>query len=316
MQLVQFHETKMALGGDATIVIVANQHRDMTAIFNELWRVIFTFEKQFSRFLPQSELSQFNTRAGLWVPISDEFADLLKTTIKLSQFTGSLYNPFILPALQRSGYTHSAAPGYEADRDQDYRHRAVVPIDKLTVRDNQACIPYGTAFDLGGCGKGYLADTLADLLDDAGFHSYWISLSGDMVTSGHDEHGSPWRTVIQNAYSDQIPAPVFVQTDGSRHAVATSGTLRRVNQKLSGKHHIIDPSTGLSAKTDIRLATVVTTNATEADVLASCAVLTGSKDSEDFLRARRVEAGYIQTTQSETMAFGQYLHTASEVTYA
>lgn len=316
MSLTQFHETKLALGGDTTLVITADNTNDISPIFTQLWQTIFGFEQQFSRFLPGSELSQFNTRAGLWVPISEDFKKILLTAKQLNHFTDGLYNPFILPALQKVGYIHSAATGYEADHDNDYRHRKVVPIGRLEIKGSQACIPYGTAIDLGGCGKGFLADMLADILESKGVRGYWVSLSGDMVVSGTDDAGQPWQTAVQNAFSDQDTAPVIIQSDGIRHGIATSGTLRRVNQKLSGRHHIIDPRLGKPAETDIRLATIVSELAVEADVLASCAIIVGSDSAVEYLKTRKVHAGYIQTEQSASIRFGAKVKPRNVKSYA
>lgn len=293
--LGQYHETVQALGGEVTIVVTA-EHTFAAADFAQLWRVVYAFERRFSRFLPESELSQFNRNAGLDTPVSEQFAALLEVSQRLSMQTGGFYNPFVLPAVQRAGYVHSALAGYESDQTPDYRSRSITQANRLTLRDGKATIPYGTAIDMGGCGKGYLADVLARQLQAYSLPGFWVSLGGDMVTYGVDADQRPWRTGIQRARSNH-PVPYEIVSDGQQFGIASSGTLRRANQRLkTGAHHIIDPRSGRPAQTDIRLATVVCETAVQADVLASCAVIAGSSHAPKFLREQGVKSYVLQTT--------------------
>lgn len=304
--LAQIFETRQALGGDVTIVLTTAGSDDTQNIFSELWRQIFTFERQFSRFIPESELSQFNRKAGVSIPVSTEFGNLLMAAADMSKRTNGLYNPFILPALQRAGYRRSAMPGYEHDTYEDYSSHQVVGIDQLLLKNSTATIPYGTALDMGGCGKGYLADQLAAFLDQKDLAGYWVSLSGDMITSGVDEHGNPWTTTIQSAQQPTAQANWQIASDGTRLGIATSGTFRRDNQPALTAHHIINPSTLLPAETDVLLATIVASSALEADVLASCAVILGSQAAPDFLRQQGVVAALLQTA-TENVHIGTLL---------
>ena len=69
--LKQFTDTKLALGCDTTLTIVTKTtSQEVSRIFNMLWLEIFKFEKKFSRFLPDSELSKFNRNAGIKTEIS------------------------------------------------------------------------------------------------------------------------------------------------------------------------------------------------------------------------------------------------------
>lgn len=303
--LRQYHESRQALGGNTTIVVTA-EHEFSGSDFAELWRKVYQFERQFSRFLPESELSQFNRRAGLDTPISQEFATLLQSAQQLSQRTNGLYNPFILPAVQRTGYVQSALDGYEDDVAPDYRMRSSSEANRLQVKANIATIPYGTAIDMGGCGKGYLADMLAKELRALSLPGFWVSLSGDMATYGIDANEQPWQTGVQDAQAKHA-IPYIISATGRQLGIATSGTLRRKNQHLkAGAHHIIDPRSGQPADTDIRLATVVTHRAIDADVFASCAVIVGSEQAPALLRELGV-LGFVLQTADRLIVEGDVL---------
>ena len=284
----QYSQTKFALGGDVTLTLVTDQNQgDVDELIRKLWLSIYLFEKQFSRFIPSSELSTFNRSAGIKQQISPEFKYILETAKNLSQQTGGLFNPFILPALQRAGYKKSMAKGYENDPVEDYSRHKVVDAKLLKIGDNWAEIPYGTAIDLGGCGKGYLADLLADTMVPDWVQGYWFSIGGDVAGQGYDQKGQPW--IIEVDQGD-TSSKYRIHTSGERWAAATSGTTIRQGTK-NGKnwHHIIDPLTLQPSQTDLRMASVYTNRTVTADVLASCAIILGSNKAQVFLKEQAVK---------------------------
>lgn len=308
MPIKEFSETKDALGGPITVSFysdVAPRHAD--ALFHEIWRRVYNFERKFSRFLPQSELTAFNKAAGLRLPISAEFKDILIKAKAMSLQTDGLYNPFILPALQRAGYTQSAALGYEHDPQENYTDRQMVPADQLIIQDDWASIPYGTALDLGGCGKGYLADQLAARLNLEPITGYWLSLSGDIAIGGTDAHGNSLSVSIQSAQDPASSSDWVIHTPIKHSGIATSGTFKRKNQQgQPSGHHIIDPKTGNSAMTDIQLATVCADTAFEADILASCAIILGSKNAMQFLKKQGVTSALLQGRDSNNISYEKH----------
>ncbi len=312
MRLKRYSQTRLALGSDATITLVtAMPSVKVRELFKTLWRHVHTFERSFSRFIPMSELSAFNRSAGLRIPISDEFHSLLIAAKNMSEKTGGLFNPFILPALQRAGYVRSAVPGYESDAVDDYSDRAVVDIDALEIGSAWASIPYGTALDIGGCGKGYLADQLREVLARHDVVGYWVSLGGDVATGGYDEDGTTWKVYIQDAGNLSSEKEQFIICPEYAFAVATSGTFRRVSQKNEQNwHHIIDPLTLRPAITDVRLATICSTAALEADVLASCAITLGSRNAKPFVQNCGAQAMLLQCQNKAGQfqsKFGDYI---------
>ena len=282
-----FQQKDQALGSEVVLTLVT---AGTTELFELLWQKINEFERQFSRFLAQSELSQFNHRAGERVAISPTFVALLKKVKQQAVATNGLFNPFILPALERAGYDYSWITGSPALSGA----KNVVPAEQLTVGEDWAHIPAGTALDLGGIGKGYLLDSLANLVT-ADFSGYWFSLGGDILANGKDAVGLPWQIGIQSARDLGKTITEVVIPNPGRLAVATSGVTKRRGVK-DGRpwHHLIDPRTGEPAETDVLTATVCAPSATEADVYASCAVILGKEDGQRFLREKGITEFYLQ----------------------
>jgi len=316
MQLTRHTQTQEALGGTASVGIIIDDSQNPDVLFANLWKQTFQFERQFSRFLPSSELSQFNALSGTKMPISPEFAAILREAKRLIRKTTGLFNPFILPALQRTGYVGSAVTEYVDDEAPDYTSRSVVATVKLELGVDWARIPFGTAIDLGGCGKGYLADQLGRYLREQKVHGYWIELSGDIATFGTDENRQNLTISVKNANKRGALNEVIV-CPTSQFGIATSGTFPRVSQvgTLRG-HHIIDPKTGKPAKTDLKLATVCASSAVDADVYASCAIIVGAKAAPAMLEAHAIKSWALQTS-SGVSYHGSHIHSlTSEVTNA
>jgi len=284
MQRLQ--QTRHALGSTAYLTVVFDDHVPSETVFDTLWQQIDAFEQRFSRFLPDSELSGCNRTAGSQQPISAEFRALLVTTQVMAERSQGLYNPFILPALQRAGYRGSWPQPHIRDEALNYENRvAVVDWREMTIGDTWVHIPKNTALDFGGIGKGYLLDRLDETLKALDVAGYWLSLGGDILCSGHDVSGEFWQIGIQHA-KRETDTVATVTNHGQKLAVATSGTTKRQG--------VSDPRTGQPAKTNVLTATVSADTATSADVTAKCLVIAGDVSAEATLKAMEEQNALLQ----------------------
>src|SRR5665213_543385 len=148
----RYQNQYQALGSIVYVTLVS----DMGSVYvhtllDSISKQITNFENQFSRFLETSELTAFNNQAGSKVQSSQTFLKLLKKCKELSVKADGLYNPFILPALQRAGYINSWTDKSNKTKI-DYTNRNVVNIRSLIIGDSWAKIPKDTALDFGGIG--------------------------------------------------------------------------------------------------------------------------------------------------------------------
>jgi FAD:protein FMN transferase len=138
-------------------------------------------------------------------------------------------------------------------------HRAVPPLPTvLEVGDGWARLATGCAIDLGGVGKGWLADRFAERFGNAA-----INLGGDLRAQGGGPDAAGW---VVSLCDGRL---VTIRDAG----VATSGTSGR---QWPGGHHLIDPRTAVPARTDIAAVSVVAESALRAEVLAKTACVMGS----------------------------------------
>lgn len=221
-----------------------------------------------SRFDPQSELSRFNATPGDWVHVSEELGALLREALRAYEVSAGLVHAGILPALLTSGYTRDFAEGATVFTAPAPVRLIPLP-ETLAVRHGEARVAPGAAIDLGGLAKGWLADRLALELGENAL----VNLGGDLYARGAGPAGDGWPV----GFGEKT---VLLRDAG----VATSGT--NVRRWGDGLHHLIDPRTGLPARSDLTEVSVIAATALEAEILAKAALLLGAERAEDFLPGR------------------------------
>jgi thiamine biosynthesis lipoprotein len=155
--------------------------------------------------------------------------------------------------------------------------------------------------DLGGIAKGYACDQVAAFLRLHGVQHGLLNFGGNIVTIGSKPTGEPWQVGLQSPDSER-DAAVFGQLASVDSAVVTSGVYERA-EVVDGvlMHHIIDPRTGASSRSDVVSATVVAAESMLADALATACVVMGSGDALELLEGQGV-AGVMVSGSGEISA--------------
>jgi len=253
--------TFTALGGECELYGVG---LDAAALEQgRMWTL--QLHARLTRFEARSELSRFNASAGAWVAISPELEALLRESLRAFAVSDGLVNVAILPALLAAGYTRDFASG-PSERTAPPPIAALT--DVLEVRAREARLARTAAIDLGGIAKGWMADRLADRLGE----NTLVNLCGDLYARGGGETGEGWPV----GFGDRT---LLLKNLGA----ATSGTTKR---SWVGGHHLIDPRTGLPARTDLSEVSVLASRAADAEIYAKVALLLGSRDAPTWLEPR------------------------------
>jgi len=220
---------------------------------------------RFTRFEPNSELSRLNASAGRWSSVSSEMEALLRESLRAFDISDGLVNVAVLPALLAAGYTRDFAAGPTATTAAP-RIRPLPEV--LQLRPGEARLAEGASLDLGGIAKGWLADRLAA---DLG-RNVLVNLCGDLYARGGGATGEGWPVGFGGK-------TLLLMDLGA----ATSGTTKRA---WEGGHHLIDPRTGLPAKTDLSEVSVLAATATDAEIYAKVALLLGASAAPKWLEGR------------------------------
>lgn len=294
--------TGKGLGSEVTLTAIGDTSRPIPLLLENLVSQIQTFEQRFSRFLPTSELSHVNARAGKKTEISKQFADMLRCACLFHQTTNGLYNPLLLPDLQKAGYIGSWPNPQTIIPSLDYRQRRTASPESLRFGDDWIQLLPETALDFGGIGKGYLLDSLTEKALQADLQHFCFSLGGDIMCYGSDLNQTGWKIPIAQAFGES--SIETIATHGQQMAIATSGITKR---RGTHWHHIIDPRTKQPAITSILCATVCHNSAAAADVFAKTLVLLDVAAATQFALYKRLKI-FLQTTniQEPFVRLGDY----------
>jgi len=224
-------------------------------------------EARWSRFLPSSEVSAITAGAGSPVRVEASTLHLVEAACWWQRATGGVFSPLVGGVLADWGYARSldvAAPGCDESP-------APLPIVGTPVVDRSAgtvTIPHGTALDLGGIGKAWIAARVAGLLGRSCQDPLLLVDAGGDMAAVRGDH----RVAVERpGEAAGEPVGTVVLPEGA--GVATSGYGRRRWRNGDGcdVHHLIDPTTGAPGAPVH--ATVVADDIVAADVLAKVLAL-------------------------------------------
>lgn len=241
-----------ALGTNCSLFAVGQPHGRL--LVGEFW--VRRMGARLTRFSPDSELSKLNASAGQWIEISGDLERVLRAALHADQLSSGLVNVAVLPSMLAVGYTRPLSEGATvATLD------GVGPLPRLTdvleIREGEARVEPGSGIDLGGIAKGWMADRLCKLLGPNAV----ANLGGDLRAAGPGPRGEGWPVGLGGV-------TLMLRDQGA----ATSSVRRR---RWGDVHHLIDPRSGLPAKTGLEEVSVVASSGFAAEVIAKTALLLG-----------------------------------------
>ena len=136
--------------------------------------------------------------------------------------------------------------------------------------------------DLGAVGKGYAADLAAKILREHGVESAILSLGGNIHTIGTRPDGTDWRVGIRAPWEEEYLGVLEI----SDAAVVTSGGYENYFEDEAGNiyWHILDPTTGYPANTDLQAVTIIGPQGRLCDALSTALFVMGAEQAETYWR--------------------------------
>jgi thiamine biosynthesis lipoprotein len=131
----------------------------------------------------------------------------------------------------------------------------------------------GMQLDLGGIGKGYAAQSAADLLRQRGCPRCLVAVAGDIVAGDPPQDASGWTVAVSTGAGPQAREAIEL----SNCAISTSGDAEQTLAAGGQRHsHIIDPnSPGNFGLSGAATASVIAPDGMTADALATTLVIIG-----------------------------------------
>jgi thiamine biosynthesis lipoprotein len=258
------------------------------ALVAQAFRRLREIELALSRFLPDSELERLHRRSGQWIQVSPTLHSALRWSVRLHDETDGLFDPAIRTALEQLGYDRTFADGLDGDRPAAATAPSTAPVP-FTLGDRGARVvrlEAGARIDLGGVGKGLAADLVAGELITAGARAAYVSVGGDIHAAGEPPEGG-WSVPLLHP-ADGQPFATHALHEGG--LVMSTPLLRTWRRGSHAHHHLVDPRTGRSARTDVLAVAVASRSAARGEGLAKAAVVAGSRAGAALLRRAGVTA--------------------------
>lgn len=280
-------------------------------------------EARWSRFRPDSEISQLNRHPGRLTIVSAATFDLVQRAERARSATAGRFNPLLLDHLEAAGYRRSwlddggpEANSSDAAEAAGPSAPAMAPGSdepiELLAEVHGVRLPIGTRFDPGGIGKGLAVDRVTEWCRaEGGATTVCVDLGGDLRVHGEPWYGPQWRIGVDHPFRPGTELGAFTPEEG---AVATSTTLRRTWPGPGGErlHHLIDPATGRPAASDVVAVTTCSSQAWWAEVAAKAALLAGSAGALEVL-IRLGTPGIAVTADGEVLRWDGESPTGDEV---
>jgi thiamine biosynthesis lipoprotein len=236
-----FRQVWKAMGSPCEVQLFAADAESAKAAMGVAAAEVERLEQLYSRYRPDSFLSQINSTASAAssIEVDAETGFLLDYADTCFRESGGLFD--ISSGILRRAWDFRT--GKAATEEELAELLPLVGWDKVEWRSPMLRFPIaGMEIDLGGVVKEYAVDRAAALLLEHGIVSGFVNLGGDVRVIGPRPAGEPWRVGIRHHRVRQGIAALVEIGSG---ALASSGDYERCIV-VDGVHygHILNPRTG------------------------------------------------------------------------
>lgn len=231
-----------ALGSRCEIKFYCENEHDANRFLALALQELGRIEQKYSRYLPDSLISQLNqTACKEWFEVDDETLSLFQYADKLYDLSGGTFD--ITSGIFRRVWDFDKAVIPSSEAIEHVKKNIGWP---LVARKGKTVkfLAADMEIDLGGFGKEYAADRVADVLkNECHIKSGLVNLGGDIKVIGPKLDGEPWQLGIQDPRAlDKLIATIPLIHGG----LATSGDYERYFEHDHKRYcHIINPKTGI-----------------------------------------------------------------------
>ena len=172
--------------------------------------------------------------------------------------------------------------------------KAHLDIHGIYIDDKYIITDKNITLDLGGMGKGYGADKVAQYLHEQNITKGIIALSGDIRCLNRCE------IYLQSPYSDQTFAKI--KSKNPQLSISTSGTYRRF-ANTKEEHHLINPKTASQGCEFVSVSLFTTANNAKIDAYATALSVMPKAEALAFLK-KKEEIGFVLVDNEGKILYG------------
>jgi len=256
---------------DTYVKITIEKISNYKIILKEAFKKIENLENKLSIFKPDSEISLLNKKGRL--SISKDIKGVLHKSLKISQLTDGAFDITCKPLIDL--YKKAEKRNFPPTLSEIKKTLKFIGWEKIKIERDFITLKKGMELDLGGIAKGFVADEIVKFLKSKGVRNGLINAGGDAYCFGLNPEGKKWRIGIRNP-KEKIKIIKIIEI--SEKGIVTSGDYERY-MKIKGKKysHIVNPKTGKTVQDFPVSVTIIASDCTTADGLATGCFVLGTK---------------------------------------
>lgn len=267
--------------------------------------IINNIDSLMSLSIDDTELDLLNDNAGNGpFVVSEETFYVIKKALEYGELSNGGFDITLEPviSLWNIGSDDARVPS------DDELSESLAYVDyskvKLNEEDLSVELEEGMSIDLGGIGKGYSADLVADYLVENGVTKAILNLGGNILILGSKDNNEPFKVGLQNPFDDRNEYFGIVAV--SNKTVVTSGIYER-NFEEDGVtyHHILDTETGYPVENGVASVSIIADKSIDADALSTVLFVLGVEEGIKLANELDgVECIYVSTGGTVVMTDG------------
>jgi thiamine biosynthesis lipoprotein len=252
--------SQMIMGTTVEITVIPPDEEAIKAAFEEIRKV----DALMSTYKENSEVSILNREGEN--RLSAKTLQVIRESLNFSELTGGAFDITCRPLINlwKKAKKEKVIPPPEEIK----KALSLVGYQKILLEGDRARFKQrGMQIDLGGIAKGYAVDRAIEVLRKNGIRRALVNAGGDLYALGNGPGGEKWQVGIQDPrQEDKLLGIIKVKDVG----VATSGDYRRYFT-IEGRRfsHIVNPKTGQTVQDVPMSVTVIASDATTTDALAT-----------------------------------------------
>lgn len=272
---------------DTDINIYISSEGDVSELIDECETLIYSLEDKISKTRKESDVYRLNS--GERVTCDPVTLSLLETAKYIYGISGGAFDPTVegLVSMWKSCGSENSLPS----KDTLEAELSEVGFDKVHIENGEVWLDPGTSVDLGGIGKGYAQQAVAELIKEKaqafGVRGYMLDFGGMVGVFGEKSNGEKYNIGIKDPDDKTKNRGKIALGEGF---VSVSGDYERfVTVGGERYHHIIDPKTGYPADSAVRSVAVICDNGALADALSTALFVMGYDDAEELYKSGAAE---------------------------
>lgn len=271
------------MGTTYSVIYYDSKERDLQMSVDSL---LIAFNQSLNTYLPESEISRFNTGTSFRFGLSF-FYPVLKRSREIYGSTNGAFDPTVMPLVNAWGF--GPAEPLHPDTVQVDSILQFVGMDKIRFNEDSVWKDDPRVqLDFSAIAKGYGVDVVAGFLKEKGIKNLFVEIGGEVVTFGTNiGERRPWQVGIldPNSSLDEQWYIAYAQLEDM--ALATSGNYFNFRVEEGRKFsHTIDPDTGYPVQRTILSASVFADDCMTADAWATAFMVMGEERAIEILNSR------------------------------